>query len=368
MEHVVLSYSRHDLVSRWNLIQRYSYHSNTAIRKAARKARCEPQYTEDLIRTLTIVRSAHWQEHRSLFDHMEVKYLELISDPIATLSMVMDFLGLHLHAFQERSIISHSNSTGRSPYTSFCGTNSSPLPTAFSRAAHEELSGLHLSDQERFGGYVCSKPVTVKMAAEFLNIHQSVDARDDYYLYCNPFNPDLPLKYWKERWRYSREDENRPITGFSALGALRCCQYFGGRLPKLSEMLFVAAAIGWPGEEEFPEACKAYMIAETSDGPVSMSIEGEPPVFVKLGYDVLSKVDLEFVYHLYGNVAEWCLPDDFRGEDEMLKIGSLPVFGAGWNKDETFLSRKFYSRWARTGAVSVGFRIAADFAQEHGRR
>jgi len=340
----VNSHINNDLADRWKLPRRYKNHSNPLIRVAARQALNKTKAARQLVEQLYILRRKLWREHRHLFNYLEIDYSNLVSDPTKTLESVMEFLDLDISDFQHTAILRRHTITGISPYSTFRGNQPTrPVQLVERLPFHNAViktSSLALT------------PVTVKMAAQFLNAAGNEPEEVDEYRLFNPFNPDLHIRFVDGSWVHRPEDESRPATGFSALGAQRCCAYFGGRLPTVDEMLSFADDIGWPDLKTFPNAANSYGICDTLEGPSAMSSNvinavGGP---VK-DYDSIAR-------NLFGNVAEWCLPNQSKIGGKAWQSGSFPVFGAGWNKDDSYLRRRTYKRWARTGSVSVGFRMA----------
>ena len=361
VEDVVASHLRHDLITRWDLTRRYYFHSDPLIRRAAQRAAKKPSTAVDFVRLLTLARRQLWLEHRHHFNYLEVAYSDLIQHPADILSTIMTFLGLSKHHLQDLAIARRKTRSGTSTYTTFVRPKVSHdtvrCTTHRLLSRHSSISATKL----KCLGFLSAMPVTVAMAVDFLNsLPQSAVHEDDYTIY-NPYNPDLPIKYVAGRWDYDRHYSDTPATGFSAIGALYCCKYLGGRLPRLSEMLSLAKQVGWPHIRDFPDASRFYNISESYDRPRPISHDAcyvpnaQPFTPQSFHGPTLAR-------HLFGNVAEWCLPDDFTGDEASLYIRSTPVFGAGWNKDDsymqTFQRRQYYMRWGRTGSVSVGFRLA----------
>lgn len=186
-------------------------------------------------------------------------------------------------------------------------------------------------------GRLADTVVTVAEAAAFL---ATVDNRSgNAYRYYNPHNPDLPIRWDGRGWRFDNECADSPAVGFNILGAIACCRYLGGRLPTLRERLAACDDAGWPGGDTEEERIALHM-GGISNRP--RAIRSSRPVGGR--------------YDLFGNVAEWCLPDDAPIDEFRLRTESFPVVGAGWNKDGSFLLRRYYQRWGRSGSVSVGFR------------
>src|SRR5437867_6706458 len=90
--------------------------------------------------------------------------------------------------------------------------------------------------------------VTVAEFAAFLTAAgSSADAEE--YLWYNPFNPMLPLRWTGSSWAYRQERAREPMTGVSVLGALAYAHAVSGTLPTVAQWL-----AGLAGETSLSEA------------------------------------------------------------------------------------------------------------------
>ena len=182
--------------------------------------------------------------------------------------------------------------------------------------------------------------VTVAEFAAFLTAAgSSADAEE--YLWYNPFNPMLPLRWTGSSWAYRQERAREPMTGVSVLGALAYAHAVSGTLPTVAQWL-----AGLAGETSLSEA------GSRPRGNVAEIVGRVTPVNA-------FPISQQGFFDLIGNVGMWCRWDDREPSELACRTQSFPVAGCAWNKSPNDVDDSWlYERWGRTGSVSVGFRCA----------
>lgn len=202
---------------------------------------------------------------------------------------------------------------------------------------------------QRMPARIAQAPVSVSEFAGFLNATEPLNHKGDGdYAYYNLNNPELPIRYTEGRYWYEADRVDVPVTGVTLQGVMAFGAWAGCRLLSLRE---------WKTLIEFEGLVKAsdkatYWYARAN-------VEDRVGRLLPRGSILTDKLQLA---DLIGNAASWCLPDELAaGEPYDVWLQSAPVVGCAYNKayadsDEYWT----YFRWARTGAVGVGFRCAQD--------